>query len=58
VVVPNVVGMSQHADLGVMATKPYVASGAYLNRMTDHWRRCRFDPGMRVRKDACPFTAG
>ena len=58
VMVPNVVGMSQHADLGVMATKPYVAGGAYINRMTDHCGRCRFDPGTRVGEDACPFTAG
>ena len=58
VMVPNVVGMSQHADLGVMATKPYVAGGAYINRMTDHCGRCRFDPGTRVGENACPFTAG
>jgi deoxyribodipyrimidine photolyase-related protein len=58
VMVPNVVGMSQHADLGVMATKPYVADGAYINTMTDHCGGCRFDPKIRVGDDACPFTAG
>ncbi len=58
VMVPNVVGMSQHADGGIMATKPYVSGGAYLNRMTDHCAGCRFDPKMRVGADACPFTAG
>ena len=58
VMVPNVVGMSQHADAGVMATKPYTSGGAYLNRMTDHCGSCRFDPGTRVGEDACPFTAG
>jgi deoxyribodipyrimidine photolyase-related protein len=58
VMVPNVVGMSQHADAGVMATKPYVSGGAYLNRMTDHCGSCRFDPGTRVGETACPFTAG
>ncbi len=58
VMVPNVVGMSQHADAGVMATKPYVSGGAYLNRMTDHCGDCRFDPGTRVGENACPFTAG
>ncbi|SIS17961.1 cryptochrome/photolyase family protein [Williamsia sterculiae] len=54
----NVVGMSQHADGGLMATKPYTSGGAYLNRMTDHCRDCDFDPKVRVGDDACPFTAG
>ncbi|MBD8870197.1 cryptochrome/photolyase family protein [Nocardioides donggukensis] len=58
VMVPNVVGMSQHADGGEMATKPYTSGGAYLNRMTDHCGSCRFDPTVRVGDDACPFTAG
>jgi deoxyribodipyrimidine photolyase-related protein len=58
VMVPNVVGMSQHADLGIMATKPYVAGGAYVNTMTDYCGGCRFDPKTRVGDDACPFTAG
>ncbi len=58
VMVPNVVGMSQHADGGTMATKPYAAGGAYLNRMTDHCGTCRFDPAVRVGELACPFTAG
>ncbi|RZT84193.1 deoxyribodipyrimidine photolyase-related protein [Pseudonocardia sediminis] len=54
----NVIGMSQHADGGAMATKPYSAGGAYLNRMTDHCRGCAFDPKVRVGEKACPFTAG
>ena len=54
VMVPNVVGMSQHADAGVMATKPYVSGGAYLNRMTDHCGGCRLDPGTRVGENAVP----
>ena len=58
VMVPNVVGMSQHADGGVMATKPYTSGGAYLDRMTDHCGPCRFNPKVRVGEDACPFTAG
>jgi deoxyribodipyrimidine photolyase-related protein len=50
--------MSQHADGGAMATKPYTSGGAYLNKMTDHCGSCRFDPKVRVGEDACPFTAG
>ncbi len=58
VMVPNVVGMSQHADGGVLATKPYTSGGAYLDRMTDYCGECPFDPRKRVGEDACPFTAG
>ena len=56
VMVPNVVGMGLHADGGMMATKPYASGGAYLNRMTDHCRDCRFNPKLRTGDDACPFT--
>ena len=56
VMVPNVVGMSLHADGGMMATKPYAAGGAYIDRMSDHCRSCRFDRKKRVGDDACPFT--
>ncbi len=54
----NVIGMSQHADGGRMATKPYTSGGAYINKMSDHCRSCRFDPKKRLGPDACPFTAG
>ena len=54
----NVVGMSQHADGGLLATKPYAAGGAYINRMSDHCGDCAYDPKKRVGDDACPFTAG
>jgi deoxyribodipyrimidine photolyase-related protein len=54
----NVVGMSQHADGGLIATKPYTSGGAYLNRMTDHCGGCVYNPKRRVGEDACPFTAG
>nr|WP_249420536.1 cryptochrome/photolyase family protein [Rhabdothermincola salaria] len=56
VMLPNVVGMALHADGGRMATKPYAAGGAYLNRMSDHCGTCRYDPRRRVGADACPFT--
>ena len=58
VMVPNVVGMSQHADGGILATKPYTSGGAYINTMSDHCGDCRFDPKKRVGEDACPFTGG
>ncbi len=58
VMVPNVVGMSQHADGGVLATKPYVGGGNYINTMSDHCHDCVYDPKVRVGANACPFTAG
>lgn len=58
VMVPNVIGMSQYADGGVLATKPYAAGGAYINRMSDYCSGCRYDPRKRVGADACPFTSG
>ncbi|WP_233517474.1 cryptochrome/photolyase family protein [Geodermatophilus marinus] len=58
VMVANVVGMSQHADGGVLATKPYAAGGAYIDRMSDYCGGCRYDPRRRLGEDACPFTAG
>ena len=58
VMLPNVVGMSQYADGGLMATKPYAAGGAYVNRMSDYCGGCVYDPKVRVGAAACPFTAG
>ena len=54
----NVIGMSQHADGGMLATKPYASGGAYLNKMGDHCGGCAYDPKKRLGDDACPFTAG
>lgn len=54
---PNVLGMSQHADGGRMATKPYSGGGAYIDRMSNHCRSCRFDVKQKTGPDACPFNA-
>ncbi len=54
---PNVIGMSQFADGGMIASKPYASSGAYINRMSDYCGKCRFDVKQKVGEDACPFNA-
>ncbi|MFI5960380.1 cryptochrome/photolyase family protein [Cryptosporangium sp. NPDC051539] len=58
VMTANVVGMSQFADGGRMSTKPYAAGGAYVNRMSDYCKPCRYDPKVRTGDNACPYTAG
>ncbi|MDX2308563.1 MAG: cryptochrome/photolyase family protein [Hyphomicrobium sp.] len=54
---PNTLGMSQYADGGLLGSKPYAASGAYINRMSDYCRGCRYDVKQRTGDDACPFNA-
>jgi deoxyribodipyrimidine photolyase-related protein len=54
---PNTLGMSQFADDGVMASKPYCASGKYIHRMSNYCRDCRYRPGDAAGERACPFTA-
>ncbi|WP_420451572.1 cryptochrome/photolyase family protein [Ilumatobacter sp.] len=56
VMLPNVIGMSQWADGGKMATKPYAAGGNYIDTMSDYCGSCRFDRKQRTGEDACPFT--
>ncbi len=57
VMVPNVVGMSQWADGGVMATKPYASTARYVDRMTTYCRGCAFDASTRTEDDSCPFNS-
>ncbi len=54
---PNTIGMSQFADGGLLASKPYVSSGAYIARMSDHCRGCRYDVKAPHGEGACPFNA-
>jgi hypothetical protein len=54
---PNTLGMSQFGDGGLLASKPYVASGGYINRMSNHCKGCRYDVGKPHGTDACPFNA-
>ena len=56
VMVPNVIGMALHADGGKMATKPYASGGAYIDKMSDSCKTCRYDPKKRTGENACPFT--
>ena len=56
VMVPNVIGMGMHADGGQMMTKPYVSGGAYISKMSNYCKGCKYDPKKRTGEDACPFT--
>ncbi|MGI4881538.1 MAG: cryptochrome/photolyase family protein [Janthinobacterium lividum] len=54
---PNVHGMSQFADGGLLGSKPYAGGGAYINRMSDHCGCCSYDVKAKTGPDACPFNA-
>lgn len=53
---PNTLGMSQFGDGGIIASKPYIASGKYIQRMSNYCTGCKYDPGISVGENACPMT--
>ncbi|MEZ5571018.1 MAG: cryptochrome/photolyase family protein [Halioglobus sp.] len=54
---PNTLGMALYADDGLMASKPYAASGKYIQRQGDHCKACRYSPGKTTGDDACPYNS-
>jgi deoxyribodipyrimidine photolyase-related protein len=54
---PNTRGMSQYADGGILATKPYVSSGSYVNKMSNYCKSCSYDKKQRTGENACPFNS-
>ena len=53
---PNVLSISQYADSGLTASKPYVATGKYIKRMSNYCSGCRYQPEKALGENACPFT--
>lgn len=53
---PNVTGMILFADGGLLASKPYAASGAYINKMSDYCKNCKYNVKQKNGEDACPFN--
>jgi len=53
---PNTIGMSQFADGGIIASKPYVSSGAYINRMSNYCKSCDYSVSKKTGEGACPFN--
>lgn len=54
---PNTIGMSQYADGGLLATKPYVSSAAYINKMSNYCGDCTYSHKARIGENACPFNS-
>lgn len=55
--ITNTRGMSQYADGGIIATKPYVSSASYINKMGNYCKHCSYDRTKRVGDNACPFNS-
>ena len=54
---PNTLGMALHADHGAMASKPYAASGKYIQKQGNHCKQCRYDPSKTTGEGACPYNS-
>ena len=54
---PNTLGMSQFGDGGLLGSKPYAASGNYINKMSDYCKNCHYDVKQKTGENACPFNA-
>ncbi|CAL67672.1 cryptochrome/photolyase family protein [Christiangramia forsetii] len=55
--ITNTRGMSQFADGGIVATKPYVSSGSYINKMSNYCKNCHYKVSKKTEEDACPFNS-
>ena len=53
---PNTIGMSQFADGGIIASKPYISSGNYIDKMSDYCKDCSYKVKEKTGPDACPFN--
>ena len=53
---PNTIGMSQFADGGIIASKPYISSGNYIHRMSDYCGKCAYRVQDKTGENACPFN--
>ncbi len=53
---PNTIGMSQFADGGIIASKPYISSGNYINKMSNYCKGCAYSVSTKVGEGACPFN--
>ncbi len=54
---PNTRGMSQYADGGIVATKPYISSGSYINKMSNYCKSCKYNVNEKTGEKACPFNS-